>query len=37
VDLAGFALTLDTLGATTLTASTALRPYQTLIAYRETA
>lgn len=37
VDLTGFDLALDTLGATTLTASTALRPYQTLIAYRETA
>lgn len=36
VNLAGFCLALDTLGNTALTASTTLRPYQTLIAYRET-
>lgn len=34
VDLAGFQLVLDTLGEATLTASTVLNPYQTIIAYK---
>ena len=35
VDLAGYQLELDTLGETALTASTVLKPYQSIIAYKE--